>query len=47
MTFAVTAGYGIAIWVAAAALIHLSSVARPPWSPDRALVTCQKQSRSV
>ena len=30
MTFAVAAGYGIAIWVAAAALIHLSSVARPP-----------------
>ena len=30
MTFAVAAEYGIAIWVAAAALIHLSSVARPP-----------------
>jgi hypothetical protein len=35
MTFAVAAGYGIAICVATVALIQLSSAARPRWSFDR------------
>jgi hypothetical protein len=47
MTFAVAAEYGIAICVATVALMQLSSVARPRWSFDRALVACQRHSRTV
>ena len=45
MTFAVAAGSGMAICVATVALMQLSSVARSPL--DRALVACQRQSRTV
>ena len=47
MTFAEAAGYGIAICVATVELMQRSSVARFRWSFDRALVACQRQSRTV
>jgi hypothetical protein len=47
MTFAVAAGYGMAICVATAALMQLSKVALPWWSPARVLVACRGQSRPV
>jgi hypothetical protein len=47
MTFAVAAGYGIAICIATTALIGLVWVARPPVSPERALAACPRESRSV
>ena len=47
MTFALAAGYGIAICVATVTLMQLFSVARPGGRSIGALVACQRHSRTV
>jgi hypothetical protein len=47
MTFAVAAGYGIAICITTAALICLSLVPRLPVVARSSAVVCSKASRSV